>query len=63
MTNEPIITDDDKRRCAERELAMRKAVYPKRVREGKMNPDAAAWETAVMAAIAADYRVRINGSH
>jgi hypothetical protein len=49
-------TDDDKLKCAEREIAMRKGVYPKWVQSGRMKPEAAAREIAIMEAIAEDYR-------
>lgn len=38
-------------KCAERELAMRERVYPRRVAEGKMSPDSADHETECMAQI------------
>jgi hypothetical protein len=46
----------DKLRCIEREIAMRKAVYPKWVASGRMKQDKADREIAVMESIAADYR-------
>lgn len=46
----------DKLRCIEREIAMRKAVYPKWVASGRMKQDKADREIAVMEAVAADYR-------
>jgi hypothetical protein len=57
------ITDRDKLRCIERELAMRRSLYPKWVGSGKMTAAVAERETAIMAAIAEDYRVRLNGCH
>ncbi|MBP6444807.1 MAG: hypothetical protein KA267_12340 [Gemmatimonadales bacterium] len=50
------ITEDEKRQCAERELAMRKRVYPRWVSAGKMTQAAADREIAAMEAIAKDYR-------
>jgi hypothetical protein len=46
----------DKLRCIEREIAMRKTVYPKWVASGRMKQDKADREIAVMESIAADYR-------
>jgi hypothetical protein len=51
-----IITDTDKLKCAERELEMRKRVYPRWVEAGKMSLAKAAHEIATMDAIVADYR-------
>jgi len=45
------ITLQDMVDCAERELAMRKRVYPRWVDNGKMRPDAAERETIRMDAI------------
>lgn len=49
-------TDDEKRRCAEREVKMRKRVYPRWVEQGRMTQEKADEEIALMEAIAADYR-------
>lgn len=49
------ITITDKLKCAERELAMRRNVYPKWVASGKMTKDKTDREIAVMAAIVDDY--------
>lgn len=54
------ITAADKRACAERELAMRKRVYPRWVSAGKMAQITADREIAVMTAIADDYRVIVE---
>jgi hypothetical protein len=48
-------TDEEKRQAAEREVAMRKNVYPARVRAGKMKQDAADYQIAIMQEIARDY--------
>lgn len=40
--------------CAKRELALRRNVYPNRVRHGVMNPNRADEEIAAMAAILAN---------
>jgi hypothetical protein len=37
--------------CARREVAQRKKVYPRLVRDGKLNPDEAARQIAMMEAI------------
>lgn len=52
------ITTADKRREAERELAMRRRVYPRMVETGRMLKVDADRQIAVMEAIAADYQER-----
>ena len=52
------ITAADKRREAERELAMRRRVYPRMVETGRMKKHEAARQIAVMEAIAEDYQER-----
>ena len=49
------ITAREKRVEVEREIGMRKAVYPRLVREGRMTNDRANRSIAIMRAIAADY--------
>jgi len=49
------VTHTDKRKTAERELSMRKRVYPRWVESGKMTQAQATHEIAVMEAIADDY--------
>ena len=49
------ITVDDKRACLERELRLRRRVYPRFVKAGRMTPEQAAREIALMQAILADY--------
>jgi uncharacterized protein (DUF305 family) len=49
-------TNLQKMRCAERELAKRQQVYPKWCEKGKMRPEQAAYEMAVMEAIAQHFR-------
>ena len=51
----PEITRQAKRECAERELRMRRRVYPRWVASGRMSQAQAAKEIATMEAIAADY--------
>lgn len=46
---------DRKLKCLDRELGMRKALYPSFVRRGKMSEEAAAEEIAVLEAIRSDY--------
>jgi hypothetical protein len=53
------ITDVDKLKCVEREVAMRKGVYPKWIAAGKLTRAKADREIAVMEAIAAEYRQRM----
>lgn len=45
------ISFDDKIRCAQRELALRRRMYPKWVDKGTMEQDKAEWEIEVMEAI------------
>ena len=47
-----------KLKCLAREIGIRKAVYPRRVAEGKMDQRAAVYEIEVMEAILADYQKR-----
>lgn len=48
-------TPTEKRACIERELRMRRRVYPRRVADGKMTQAQADREIAVMEAILDDY--------
>lgn len=50
------INRDDKRRCAKREVAQRKRVYPRLVSKGSMSQAEADREIAIMEAIASDYQ-------
>lgn len=54
------MSDTDKLRCVERELAFRKLVYPPRVRAGKMSQREADYEIRMMEAVANDYRQKIS---
>ena len=49
-------TADDKLKCIEREVHMRLRVYPRWVEQGRITAEKAARETALMTAIAQDYR-------
>lgn len=60
MEREPTL--DEKRACAERELALRRNVYPKFVASKRMTQALADREIWLMAAIADDYRRLANGS-
>lgn len=51
-----IITAADKLACAERELKMRKNVYPRWIAKGNMSEGKAAHEIACMESIVADYK-------
>ena len=51
-----MITAHDKLRCAERELALRRRVYPRWVNDGKITHREARQELDLMQAIADDYR-------
>ncbi len=55
------ITHDDKRACIERELKMRRKVYPRWVENQKMTQAQADREIAIMEAILADYPPRQGG--
>lgn len=50
-----ITTAADKLACAKRELAMRKACYPRWVEQNKMSAGQAAHQIACMEAIVRDY--------
>lgn len=50
------VSAHDKWKCCERELAMRKRVYPKWIASGKMTHREARYEIDVMTEIAADYQ-------
>lgn len=54
-----IITLADKFACVQRELALRKNVYPRWVEQNRMKADKAAREIAVMKAIVADYEAAL----
>jgi hypothetical protein len=55
-----MVTDIDKLACLERELAMRRSLYPKWVASGRMPQTRADREIDVMEAIAADYREKVK---
>ena len=55
-----IITDEDKLRCAERELGLRKKVYARHVEAGWKTLEFAQREIAIMEAIVADYRAKVE---
>jgi hypothetical protein len=55
------MTKTDKLRCVERELRMRKKVYPRWIAEGRMTQQQAEHEIDCMAAIAADYDKIVHG--
>jgi hypothetical protein len=57
------ISDQVKLDCIERELGYRRRVYPRRVDGGTMSSAKADRELAIMEAIAADYRAKIEASH
>jgi len=54
------ITDLEKLHCAQRELMMRKRVYPRWVGAGRMTAAAAQHETAAMQAIVNDYENKVR---
>lgn len=53
-----MITAHDKWKCAERELALRRKVYPRWVNDGKLTHREARHELDVMQAIVSDYRAQ-----
>ena len=55
------MTEHEKLKCAERELAMRKRVYPRLVDAGKLKPEQATYELECMRAIVDDYNKIVNG--
>jgi hypothetical protein len=55
MTLFPEITPQDKRACLQREIKMRRKVYPRWVAAGNMTQEQADREIAVMEAIERDY--------
>ena len=50
-----LFTATEKLECVQRELALRKRVYPRRVATGKMTQPLADRQLALMEAIVADY--------
>lgn len=56
----PAYSDREKLRAVEREVALRKIVYAKRVQREQMTAEEATRETEIMQAIAEDYRQRIE---
>ncbi|MER8387250.1 hypothetical protein [Mesorhizobium sp. M0968] len=50
-------TARDKAECADREVKQRRRVYPRLVSEGRMTQQLADRQTALMEAIATDYRM------
>ena len=55
-----LIDDVEKLKCVEREIAMRRGVYPKWIASGMLKQEKADREIAVMEAIAVDYRDAIR---
>jgi hypothetical protein len=56
-----VISKSDKLKCAQRELAMRKKVYPRWVEQDRMSAGKAEYEIACMAAIVEDYLLVVAG--
>jgi len=54
-----MITDEDKLACVERELALRRQVYPNLIRKGVMTSAIARRQIELIEAIRDDYRVKI----
>jgi len=55
------MTNQDKLDAVERELGLRRRVYPRMVDSGKMSADFAANQIAIFDAIAADLRQLVEG--
>lgn len=55
-----VFTDLQKLRCVERELKMRKKVYPRWVRNGNMAADQADYEIAVMTEVVNEYSAKVQ---
>lgn len=53
-------TDREKLDAVQREIGMRRKVYPGLVRSEKMTEDEKDWQIAIFEAIAKDYRDRIQ---
>ena len=53
-------TDKEKLQALQREIGMRRKVYPGRVVAGKMTPEDSDWEIAIMEAIAQEYRKKLH---
>jgi hypothetical protein len=53
-------SDQEKLACIEREIQVRRKVYPGRVKKGLMPLRMALREHALMEAIARDYRIRVQ---
>lgn len=51
-----MVTAVEKLAAAERELALRRSVYPGRIRAGQMTVATARWEIEAMKAIVEDYK-------
>lgn len=54
--------ETEKLKCLEREIAMRRRVYPKWIASGKLKQEKADREIAIMEAIADDYRPGAGGA-
>jgi hypothetical protein len=55
-----MFSDEDKLACLQRELTMRRRLYPHRVRNGLMAQPEADREIALIEAIMADYRAKVQ---
>lgn len=56
-----IIDTADKLACAQRELTMRRRVYPRWVETGRMTQAKMDFEIRIMSAIVADYERQVQG--
>lgn len=57
-----IIDDQAKLKELEREIRLRRKVYPRLIAEGKMHQASADFQTEIMIAIADDYRRKVQPS-
>ncbi len=56
MTEAREFTSAEKYEAAVREVKMRRSLYPRWVKSGKLRSDQAEWGIAIMESIASDYR-------
>lgn len=54
------VTNAEKLKEVEREIAMRNRVYPWMIRKGKVTKEKAAEQLRIMNAVAEDYRQKVN---
>jgi len=60
MAEPRAFTDKEKLDAVQREIRMRRRVYPRRVQDNLMTADEAEWQIGIFEAIAKDYRDKIQ---